>query len=1127
MFGHRNIVKDTFSISHAGVVEESADSVKVEFNDEDQNYRPTTQLCIFDGGSSDNPRIVKLWGVTNQVQAHQIGMWLLAQSSFRRETITFETGMEGKIPFFGDQIAVSHYLIGQSENETIVNGDVSAFDSVDVLTLTEGVLGLTDPYVVLRNKDGSPTTALQCTILTDTTVRVVDSFDTSLLSFSGSYERTHFTMGSGTTFTALVKVTSVETVGKGRIKISGFVDDPSVYDAADGLSVPALPTQTDPTDLAPVITNLVATVSGTIEDTVVSLNWTGENSDKYDVEYSLDAGTTWTDADKGYTLTTGFEHHLDTPPSAVHYRVAGVSLSRGAWATVIVSIDLDLNDAPDVTGLALETAFTGLTATLIWDDSDAALWQVDVITLGSELIYSVNVTTATVKLLNSILGPLGSGREFDVKVSAINYEGKVNTSGSSTLRIKNEQSATITGVTTQGNIGVIQIEWTPPTEADHSAVAVWVSTTTAFTPGSTTLVTKAAGHGVYAFPADEGVDYYFRLAAYDAWGFDELNYSAEATSSSGAGPSFKSDSGYLYYQVETTALPTVEPTFTLSASSPYNFVTGVLTVATGDWDQVPLVSGETQTNYYYIPFTVSKNGSSDQVIELGTITLGTKFENLVTFTSLTDGSTTIDGGNIKTGSISAARIDTRSLTIKNAAGAILFSESVPIDYAAVAGTKPPTNADNTGSNTAAAISGQGSLATMSSVTETHINIPNLSSLSANIGYITAGTITSVTMSAGSAGVVNSGTNVDSPNATQPGNVPFGYSGKRFVVDNGYVYLDTVQVFRHLYTNAISGQTSSAAPVVNFRNLSSSSLGHGMKSRAAGGHALLAESSGSYAAVYALASGSTNHGLSADSINGDGVHAETTGTGEGVYGLSNAIGGYFRSNGNNYGLYAKASNVGSSSHAMKGFSDGGGAGIVGHANAAYSFYSNTGAVGPFTGAHDGILDPSSLAVIGDILIDKKLVVRKGVNDTIFEEELSSVPNQKNAIGVLSSKPASLVGSEPAALVLSEEEIIIPSSKLNETDKVRTKITMRPKFYSLIDRGKQLIGINSVGEGQINVCGENGNIEAGDLVVTSSIPGKGMKQSDDIVRSKTVAKIRENVTFTSPDEIKMVACIYLCG
>ena len=68
-------------------------------------------------------------------------------------------------------------------------------------------------------------------------------------------------------------------------------------------------------------------------------------------------------------------------------------------------------------------------------------------------------------------------------------------------------------------------------------------------------------------------------------------------------------------------------------------------------------------------------------------------------------------------------------------------------------------------------------------------------------------------------------------------------------------------------------------------------------------------------------------------------------------------------------------------------------------------------------------------------------------------------------------------------------------------------------------------NGLGEGQINVCDANGPIEAGDLIVSSSVAGKGMRQADDIVRSCTVAKAREAAVFV--DGRAQVACIYLCG
>jgi hypothetical protein len=49
------------------------------------------------------------------------------------------------------------------------------------------------------------------------------------------------------------------------------------------------------------------------------------------------------------------------------------------------------------------------------------------------------------------------------------------------------------------------------------------------------------------------------------------------------------------------------------------------------------------------------------------------------------------------------------------------------------------------------------------------------------------------------------------------------------------------------------------------------------------------------------------------------------------------------------------------------------------------------------------------------------------------------------------------------------------------------------------------VNSVGEGAILVCNINGNLVNGDLISSSEVPGLGMKQNDDIIRSFTVAKI----------------------
>ena len=64
------------------------------------------------------------------------------------------------------------------------------------------------------------------------------------------------------------------------------------------------------------------------------------------------------------------------------------------------------------------------------------------------------------------------------------------------------------------------------------------------------------------------------------------------------------------------------------------------------------------------------------------------------------------------------------------------------------------------------------------------------------------------------------------------------------------------------------------------------------------------------------------------------------------------------------------------------------------------------------------------------------------------------------------------------------------------------------------------VNSVGEGGIWVCNENGDFKNGDLIVTSTLSGFGMKQTDDIVRSYTVAKITCDVCFDADNSYKII-------
>ena len=84
-----------------------------------------------------------------------------------------------------------------------------------------------------------------------------------------------------------------------------------------------------------------------------------------------------------------------------------------------------------------------------------------------------------------------------------------------------------------------------------------------------------------------------------------------------------------------------------------------------------------------------------------------------------------------------------------------------------------------------------------------------------------------------------------------------------------------------------------------------------------------------------------------------------------------------------------------------------------------------------------------------------------------------------------------------------------------------------------RDYKLVSVASVGDSRhklcqgFNVCNENGDIQPGDLLVTSSTPGYLMKQDDDIIRSRTVGKAMEAVTFNANGQATGVYGFIYCG
>lgn len=167
---------------------------------------------------------------------------------------------------------------------------------------------------------------------------------------------------------------------------------------------------------------------------------------------------------------------------------------------------------------------------------------------------------------------------------------------------------------------------------------------------------------------------------------------------------------------------------------------------------------------------------------------------------------------------------------------------------------------------------------------------------------------------------------------------------------------------------------------------------------------------------------------------------------------------------------------------------------------FAFYASTGAYGPFTGSHT-VLWPRSepLPEPGDLVADGAIMFRNGLSNTI-------------SVGKHS------VANKPALGVFVTEAWMNRPAAIGDDVSARDLVALRRDYTMLL--------INALGEGQINVCDEGGPIEAGDLLVASSTPGKAMRQDDDLVRAKTVARSRENVVFNASGHAR-AACIYVSG
>lgn len=347
LFNPDNIVKGTFEWQVKLWEPNEFDSISVEYTDPSTGYLQEQVLTTLPGGTTDNPQDVRIPGIQDRNHAYHEGLYILASDRYLRENISFETGMEGFLPSFGDLIAVAHDVPQWGQSGYILGveqvGDVYTLSVSEPLIFQDGFTY----QILLRGRQAEVIGPITATA-TDDPKKVTITLDEEVdFLLGGQTEPMLFLFGKTGQITKYGRVVKIEPQGGERIRIT-MVNDAPVIHSFDSLEAPALVNPSLPPlppDL-PVISDLFLS---RLEDPVLTIqaSWPAAfGALSYIVQTSED-GENW----QLRAETTRPSIQLPVRPGRIYVRVAAINLGQGPWIQRDISVGL-------VFGLAVATPWT-------------------------------------------------------------------------------------------------------------------------------------------------------------------------------------------------------------------------------------------------------------------------------------------------------------------------------------------------------------------------------------------------------------------------------------------------------------------------------------------------------------------------------------------------------------------------------------------------------------------------------------------------------------------------------------------------------------------------------------------------------------------------------------------------
>lgn len=564
LFSPANVIGGEFSYS--GTSEKARHSVAlVSFNNPDDFYRPDVEPVINDESLQRygwREKSVSLQGCTSRGLAHRYGDWILDVEQNETETVEFMASFDSTDVRPGNIIAIAD----PAKAQVRIGGRMKEAEA--------GQLWLDAPFKALPGA----TYSIYVTLPNgEVKLCPIASFANQLFDEAGEslgYDRvvlqtelddvplvdSMWVMRGTDVQPRQYRVLTLKENKKNEFKITALFHDPNKYARVENMRALQPVQYTRPKNEALPVENLKVTEVSYLEDgqakSVLTLSWSNPR-DFMTKEYEVavlsptsgynKVGTTTNNSIDLNGLATGeytfyvyaISHtSIRSQPAQIEYEIAGWHMSA---SPTVSDLKLDgsedgehfsgknvpiswVNNFPESTSATADGAtasnvrspFYSFNTVKVYDQKTNTLLRTQTVE-GTSFVYMFEMNAADAKLA-SLSNPTRALR-FEVSVTdtlqresvfaSMQCDNPVPPAFNPNYIVHNEE---------------IRLDWPALDDDDFAGVLVWAEETDDFDPYATTPRFDGMG-GAYIFTGEPLKTYYFRVAAYDAFGKTDLNIS--------------------------------------------------------------------------------------------------------------------------------------------------------------------------------------------------------------------------------------------------------------------------------------------------------------------------------------------------------------------------------------------------------------------------------------------------------------------------------------------------------------------------------------------------------------------------------------------------------------------------